>query len=231
MSGISGVSGAGPIWHHFMRTVLRGQPALDFARPARLVQVEVCSLSGLLPTPDCPYIRREWFIEGTQPSRHDDLYQRVVLDAATGQMATDATPVGRRIERVFLDLPPQARAWAQAAGVPLLPDALAVQAAAPSGEAPHSLLVLSPDRQTVFRISPTLPLDAQKIRITIAGPGELRDVTIYLDDVPLATLHQPPFEMLWTLQAGQHVLYATGIMADGEELRSEIVAFTVKPAE
>lgn len=231
MSGISGVSGAGPIWHQFMRTVLRGQPMLDFERPDGLVQVEVCSLSGLLPTADCPYTRREWFIEGTQPTEHDTLYQRVVLDAATGQMATNATPIERRTERVFLNLPPQARDWAQAAGVSLLPADLAAQTVIGSGDEPDALLILSPDPQTVYRISSTLPLDAQKIRIAIAGPGELRDVTIYLDGAPLITLQGPPFETLWALQVGQHTLYATGIAAGGEELVSQTVQFTVKPAE
>lgn len=231
MNGISGVSGAGPIWHQFMRTVLRGRPVLGFERPDGLVQVEVCSLSGLLPTDDCPYTRREWFIDGTQPTTPDDIYRRVVLDTATGRPATDATPIERRAERVFLNLPPQARDWAQSAGLSLLPVDFAAQAVAASGREPDDLLILSPDPQTIYRLSPTLPLDAQKIRIAIAGPGELRSVTIYLDGAPLITLQELPFETLWVLQVGQHTLYATGSTGDGEELVSETVQFTVKPAE
>ena len=103
MINISGVSGAGPIWHHFMRAVLRGQPELNFERPDGLVQVEVCTLSGALPTPDCPYTRREWFIRGTEPTAYDTFYQSMTLDAATGLPADDATPSERRIQQVFLD--------------------------------------------------------------------------------------------------------------------------------
>ncbi|MBN1310073.1 MAG: PBP1A family penicillin-binding protein [Anaerolineae bacterium] len=230
MSNISGVSGAGPIWHQFMRTVLRGQPELEFERPSGLVQVEICSLSGLLPTPDCPYTRREWFIEGTQPTERDNIYQRVIVDAATGMPATNATPIERHDERIFLDLPPQAHGWARAAGLSLLPEAFDAQTVL-EDTADAWLMVITPDPQTIYRISSTIPLDAQKIRIVVAGTSDLDSVTIYLDDELLAAFDEPPFEVLWILRTGTHTIYATGTTVGGEELASEVVQFTVKPAE
>jgi 1A family penicillin-binding protein len=53
MRDVNGLTGAAPIWAEFMRTVLNGRPERGFTRPPGLVQVEICSLSGLLPTPDC----------------------------------------------------------------------------------------------------------------------------------------------------------------------------------
>ena len=52
MLDISGITGAGPIWHDFMYTVLRDMPPHDFVRPDGLVRVEVCADSGLLPGSD-----------------------------------------------------------------------------------------------------------------------------------------------------------------------------------
>jgi membrane peptidoglycan carboxypeptidase len=49
MRGVSGVTGAAPIWHDFMSSVLRGTPPREFDQPEGLVQVEICSDSGLLP--------------------------------------------------------------------------------------------------------------------------------------------------------------------------------------
>jgi membrane peptidoglycan carboxypeptidase len=49
MKDVSGISGAGPIWHDFMATILRDVPLQAFSRPEGLVQVEVCADSGLLP--------------------------------------------------------------------------------------------------------------------------------------------------------------------------------------
>jgi membrane carboxypeptidase/penicillin-binding protein PbpC len=122
MREVNGLSGAAPIWHQFMRSALAGRPARPFVRPPGLVQVEVCKLSGLLPTPQCPYRRMEWFISGTEPTAPDTFYREVTLDASTGRLATALTPVDRRTRRVALDLPPQAHPWARAQGLPLYAD-------------------------------------------------------------------------------------------------------------
>ena len=53
MHNVTGLTGAAPIWHEIMRTILQGHPDQPFVRPDGLVQVEVCDLSGLLPTPAC----------------------------------------------------------------------------------------------------------------------------------------------------------------------------------
>src|SRR5690606_4413675 len=42
MVEVSGISGAGPIWHEVMRRVLLGQPKLSFSVPDGLVRAEVC---------------------------------------------------------------------------------------------------------------------------------------------------------------------------------------------
>src|SRR5690606_27411406 len=213
MVNISGVSGAGPVWHQFMRTVLRGQPAMSFERPEGLVQVEVCTLSGLLPTPDCPYTRREWFISGTEPTTYDTIYTRVELDAASGLPATGDTPQQQRAAQVVLDLPPQAHDWARRENLPLLADL----AAAPreDGTAGEALIVTSPDAQSIFRINPGLPLDAQQIRVAAAGPPGLHDVTLFLDGQPLAMLSAPPFEAYWQIAPGEHTVRARGVTASG----------------
>ena len=92
MRDVSGVTGAAPIWAQFMRSVLTGTPEREFIRPPGLKQVEVCALSGLLPTPDCPYRRLEWFIEGTQPIQKDTVYRRVTINIRTGGLANADTP-------------------------------------------------------------------------------------------------------------------------------------------
>ncbi len=229
MVNISGVSGAGPIWHHFMRVALRGQPPLPFERPAGLTQVEVCTLSGFLPTPACPYTRMEWFIAGTEPTLYDTFYRRVVIDLATGLPADDSTPPERRQERLFLDLPAQAGPWAQKAGLPLLPDGFA--AAARAQNAPEGLVIASPDAYTIYELSPALPAEAQRLRIVAVGPPDLRAVVIYLDGAPLAELTDPPFEVWWPLEVGQHTLYAAGITPSGQRLLSSERLFTVAPPD
>ena len=127
MWNVTGVSGAGPIWHYFMRTVLAGDPDQAFSQPPGLVQEEVCVLSGLLPTDACPYRQREWFLAGTQPAEPDTFYHQVVLDDRTGLPADETTPPEAANTQLALDLPSQFHPWAREMGLLLLDDLLQAQ--------------------------------------------------------------------------------------------------------
>ena len=89
MHDVTGVTGAAPIWNETMRALLAGKPDEPFVRPDGMKQVEVCDLSGLLPTPACPYTRMEWFINGTEPTQTDRYYQQIWIDGLTNALATD----------------------------------------------------------------------------------------------------------------------------------------------
>ena len=83
MKDVSGITGAGPIWHDFMTACWRTSRPPQFTVPDGVVQQEVCADSGLLPAEassqderqpvqvvPCPSRRLEWFIEGTEPNEH-----------------------------------------------------------------------------------------------------------------------------------------------------------------
>ncbi len=76
MHNVTGLTGAAPIWAETMRSILQGRPDKKFIQPDDLIQIEVCDLSGLLPTEICPHTKTEWFINGTQPVEFDSFYQR-----------------------------------------------------------------------------------------------------------------------------------------------------------
>jgi membrane carboxypeptidase/penicillin-binding protein PbpC len=220
MINLSGVSGAGPIWHDFMRTALAGKPESDFTQPPGLVQAEVCVPSGLLPTPLCPRTRAEWFLQGTVPTAPDNLYQSFRLDARTGALAGPDTPPEFVHEQVFLVLPPEAREWARQNGIPQPPDGAVT---AGDGQQSVPLRIISPDPNTVYQISPRLPLSSQQIPFQALGAG-VTAVTYRLDGVVLGTVAGSPFELWWTLAAGRHTL-----VAEAQAGRSEAVEFVVLP--
>jgi membrane carboxypeptidase/penicillin-binding protein len=232
MADVTGVSGAGPIWHYFMRAVLAGQPETDFVQPPGLVQVEVCALSGLLPGEDCPYRRREWFLAGTQPVATDTFYQRVTLDVRTGRLADETTPSEQRIEQLALDLPPTLHPWARAEGLLLLADLLPVGGMASTSSADatstNGLRLISPDPNTIYRISPAMPLENQKLRFEAVTEANFSQITLWLDDEPLATLTEPPFETWWTLSPGHHTAWAEGHDSHGTQIQSSLITFEVQ---
>ncbi|NMB90408.1 MAG: penicillin-binding protein, partial [Chloroflexi bacterium] len=207
MQDVTGLTGAAPIWHATLRAMLAGQPAQAFTRPAGLSQVEICALSGLLPGPDCPNRRLEWFIDGTAPQEEDHFYRRVVLDAATGALADEDTPPGARLERLALDLPAEVWPWARQRGLLLYADLRSGQAEAPASlaEAPGATLRLtSPPPNTVYRLSRALPGEEQRIHFTALVPAGAGTVTLWLDGALVETLSAPGYETWLAATPGAH---------------------------
>lgn len=231
MRDVSGVEGAGPIWHDFMERALRGQPVIPFAEPPGLERVRVCLPSGLLPTDLCPRTREELFLAGTAPTEPDHWYQRFRIDRATGLPAGPDTPPERVEERVFIVPPAEVWEWARAHGWPLPPEtALPSTTSSTSGELPGPPLVITyPDNGTVYRLSPVVPGAYQAIRIAVRPANGVRvtEVTLYVDGAPLATFTTPPYEARWTLEAGEHTFIAVGRDENGRPLRSAPVSIRV----
>ncbi len=123
MEGSTGVTGAAPIWHDFMEQASAGLPTRDFPRPTGLRDVEICSLSGLLPTPYCVDTRTETFIAGTEPTQLDNFYQPFKLDRTNGLLATRHTPTADVITQVYAILPPEYNDWVKQQGWPQPPTA------------------------------------------------------------------------------------------------------------
>ncbi|HEX7088574.1 MAG TPA: transglycosylase domain-containing protein, partial [Longimicrobiales bacterium] len=73
MQGVSGITGAGPLLHRAALLTARRYPPGRFPTPDMVgaVPVQVCILSGLRATPECPSMT-EWFLPGTEPTRVDD---------------------------------------------------------------------------------------------------------------------------------------------------------------
>jgi penicillin-binding protein 1A len=73
----SGAIIAGNAWANYMAEIHRGLPFRDFVRPqSGILDVTVCSISGLLPTDNCDEgTTTLTYYEGTQPKRYCDLHQ------------------------------------------------------------------------------------------------------------------------------------------------------------
>ncbi len=245
MRRVSGVTGAGPIWADVMEVAHRGQPARWFQRPDGLIRVEVCALSGLLPAPDCPHTRWEWFLEGTQPVAPDTWHVRERIDRATGQLADERTPRERVATRLAFRLPVEARDWAREQGWPLATEPATSNAptatAGPSCDgaaAPCPPVTLAqPDQGAIFRISRQLPRSVQRIPLEARVDADrirlssVARVEVILDDAAgqrvLAALPAFPYRAFWALEAGRHTLFARAYLTDGAHVDSPPVEIQV----
>jgi penicillin-binding protein 1C len=231
MHNVTGLTGAAPIWHEVMRGLLQGRPDHPFERPDGLTQVEVCDISGLLPTSACQHTRTEWFIAGTEPTQTDTVYQQVWIDTLTSSIANNSTPIERRKSITVLNLPVEAQEWAHEQGLSLLSDFSLDAGGLPSEsreQAPDSALVLlSPHSNTTYRIDPNFDPSSQQLQIEVAAGPNISQVTIWVDGNLLTTLSSPPYQAWWTLSAGEHRFWAEGVDGNGERVKSDVVMITV----
>jgi len=117
MRSIDALNGAAAIWHALLRYAHAALPRDSWPTPPEISQVEVCDPSGMLPTVFCPTVVREVFLQGTEPTHYDTLYQPYRVNRETGKLATLYTPAKMVEERVYLVPPPEAAAWAESAGL------------------------------------------------------------------------------------------------------------------
>ena len=235
MLGVSGVSGAGPIWRDVMEMAHKGLPRRRFQQPDGLVRAEVCIDSGLLPTQWCSRRRSELFIAGTEPVDFDAVYRPLAVDRCRGGLAGPQTTPECSEQRVLRIYPAELREWALAQGIEQPVDVmretwnvtdeastgeqLFIEANATSG----GLALISPDPNSVFKLSTGMPGGLQQVRLAARPLGAtLPDqVTFLVDGQPVGRSTRLPFEIWWTLQPGAHHISAVALDADGEQVTSE----------
>jgi 1A family penicillin-binding protein len=69
MNNVDGVTGAAPIWHDYMETVLAGTPVHPFAVPSGVVTAKVCQGDGGLADPNDPRAVTEVFLAEAVPTK------------------------------------------------------------------------------------------------------------------------------------------------------------------
>jgi len=105
------------LWSALMQYASQGLPALGWDMPPGVTEMEVCDPSGLLVTSACPNVVRDVFITGNEPNQADTLFQAFEVNRETGFLATVFTPPELIEERVYMMVPSDAQAWAEAAGI------------------------------------------------------------------------------------------------------------------
>lgn len=232
MRGVSGISGAAPIWHDFMEESLKDRPVAEFSEPPGLVRREVCPETGELPSRWCPNRRIELFVEGTEPTATCSWHRSLRIDRSTGFLAAPGCPPELVEERVFQFVPPELQMWARERGIPEPPaDGCPVHGpVAPESGGRPRLQFSSPSHGAVLQISPDLPLGLQRVEVAAAGAGLGSGVRVDLlvDGQPLARFDEPPFRTTWPLSPGRHLFRAEVLSPGGETLAWDEVSIVVE---
>jgi 1A family penicillin-binding protein len=256
MEHVSGVTGAGPIWHDVMESLHEGRPVRDFVEPEGMVRVEVCADSGLLPQgrleigdsrlgrqpARCSHTVNELFIAGTEPRRADDWHWTYTLDGRNGLLAGAGCPSEATVQARYTLYPAEAQDWVAWQNIPQPPDAYSLLCPRDreTGDwrleiedrpisSLQSLVLTSPDPGGRYRLSPEVPASLQQLFVAVR-PIEgvvLHEVTLFADGDPLATLAGPPYQTRWQMTPGTHAFWAVGEDGGGNRVESERVVIEV----
>lgn len=210
MRDTSGVTGAGPIFHDTMLAAMNNLPKVDFERPNGLVQREICTLSGKLPTPYCPYKMKEWFIAGTEPRTYDDLYVPVQLDTRNNLLASQDCPVEYTKTEVFTVFPPELKTWARENGWPSPPTAYSQLCQSVQKTSGTWLTIESPNQGDSIQLDPMIPDENEKIILTASASDNISEVEWLVDGNSIGVGTAPSFRLEWQPSKGIHQITARG---------------------
>jgi membrane peptidoglycan carboxypeptidase len=109
------------LWNAFMQIASQNLPRDGWPVPADVSVINVCDPSGMLPTAECPNLVSEVFLNGNEPVQPDNMYRKYAVNRETGLLATVFTLPQLVEDRVYLVVPPDARSWAESAGLEIPP--------------------------------------------------------------------------------------------------------------
>jgi penicillin-binding protein 1C len=218
MEGVSGISGAGPIFHAVMEAAMRrrgselepnAQSALGGDTHAGLRRVAVCALSGGLAGTDCPHSIHEW-VATDALVESCTLHERVRLHKSDGLRAGPSCSGSEVVERTFERFPPEYLAWAAAAGRPLAPrdfSPLCPDAPRARHGDDRSVRILYPLEGAQFALDPERDAALQVLAVPLAVPAGAREAMLLVDG-QIVDRVRSPFVANWRLEQGAHVLSA-----------------------
>jgi len=222
--GSSGVTGAGPIFHHVMVAAMEhvARPPEGSARlppspkasvdrrslgeggqPSGTVKRAVCALSGLAATDTCPRVVEEWT---AAEDRQTPCYWHRATDGG-----------------VTVDWPVEYHAWAASEHlvdrVVSKPRAASIVASAKAQPTPAALRVLSPPDGAVYLIDPTLRREFQTLTLRAAAPRG-GAIEWRVDDAVVGSTNGGG-SLDWPLAVGRHLVSVRD--GDGGTARATIV--------
>lgn len=233
MTRVTGITGAAPIWREVMMTLHHNLPPRNFPRPDGLTVETICAVNGLLPSEGCSQRVDELFIAGTEPTQVDNWHRWVKIDRRNGLLAGDNCPPNVTVSRWMTVYPSDAGQWVVKNPTRQLPrefSPLCASSPFPSGESSplqkeswgegQPIHFISPDAGATFQLSPSIPADAQRVRVAVElSPDVLPEsVQLRVNGQLLARGNSA----WWQLSPGEHRFEAMGKRAGGQLVRAEV---------
>jgi penicillin-binding protein 1C len=177
MFSVSGVAGAGPIWHDIMLYLDKTGHSGWLDMPTGVIQREVCSVSGQAPGPYCYILRKEYFLPGTER------LSQCSFHPADG----------------VVNYPVQFQHWALDRG---LTDGTG-QVSVSSGGDLSEARIIYPVNKARFVMDPDLQSKTQQIKLRVLAPVRNCTIRWYVDGVEQKQA-EGSSACFWEMKKGKH---------------------------
>ncbi len=220
-----GVQAAAPLFFEIVDSIEaqdRTLSELPFQPPKGARRVSVCTVSGQLPTANCPHKKPSWFIPGRSPIEVCQIHREVVIDDRSGKRACPPYR-GATHNEVFEIWPSDMAQLFAAAGLPRRPvppaDRSCAEGEAPPGVPPR---ITSPLRGVTYTLQPGKSAP-EAIALQAVTDGDATEVFWFVGQnyVGKAASGKPLF---WNPQPGAYVVRAVDdrSRSDARELKVEL---------
>jgi penicillin-binding protein 1C len=216
MTNVSGITGAGPLFHAVMEAAMESRPpeplAIAPGQHEGLERVEVCALSGAVAGPHCRHRILDWRPVGSDHSQCT-MHVRVTVDRRNGLRAGPGCGAAEVEDREFERYTPELLDWAKATDRPLEPlgwspfcpgkDVGADDGQAPGGD----VRIVYPLPGARFVIDPDRPREVQRLDVQVVAPASVQPVQLLVDGRRVAQ-NDSDGAPSWKLDPGEHELVA-----------------------
>ncbi|HGE71098.1 TPA: penicillin-binding protein 1C [Candidatus Poribacteria bacterium] len=193
-----------------------------YVQPSDVKEREVCSLSGMCMSPNCPHSKTELYIPGVSPYQECNMHRAIAIDKETGLRLCSNCRIGRDYEmKTFVIWPPEIATWLEQNGVVVdkLPPHFPECPVVASGEGP---VIRSPSDNSEYIIREGVDLEYQKILLSASISNDSRSLYWFLNSKMIFN-GSPAEKVFITPTVGKHV-----VMCMDDEGRAAKVTFIVR---
>jgi penicillin-binding protein 1C len=211
MEGVSGITGAAPLFQSVMEAAMRGRPEGKFdVNVDDFINVEICPLSGGARTAACPHGAHEHISRKLGAPPACTMHERVAIDRRNGLRAGPGCPRQFVDELAFERFDGPYAAWAKGARRDTAPpDFSPLCPARGDAHEPHvgAVRVGWPHDGARFAFDPDRPRSQQTLAVRMDAPNGSRRVELFVDGRAVGAA-AAPYVVRWELARGEHVLVA-----------------------
>jgi len=217
-----GAESAAPLLMEIFDALRSGRKQKWFEPPPEVGFRRVCSLSGMLPSPDCPETKQEMFIYNVSPTKVCSFHQKFEIDAATGYRVCSHCRAGRKYsEKIFIKWPQEVANWMKANNILVeeIPSHLPSCPYQDEGKPPQ---IIAPQPRDRFMLREGVQAELQQIRLRAAVDNRIKTIYWFMDG---KMIYKGPASqtVFYLLSSGEH----QAVCMD-EEGRKSSVSFAVQ---